>query len=356
MTSQCKRSDRASSPTRRRLLAGIAGSALIAPSFRSLAATALEQPKFEAIAIRDPQIGAQVAVAETYGLWRDEGLDVTIRWLQTAADTMPLMASNSEPIAFTNSFAQVVLGSRKLPVKTISKLADISGTQGFALSPGVHLSNPKELEGKRLAYTQGTPQILLIGKLAKLYGFNMDKVHFVNMNQSEGVVAASKGDVDGLIGWQPNLYRVVKMGGTLYSTLNTLYVTGKAEPMPTQYPLSVYSSLIVQQDWIDTKPNTLKALLRVLIKANVMLNNDRAKAFEAVHKVMRIDADALEVMMTANQYGLGISPDLAVGHQTLTDWALSNGRITGASSPEEVFSTQIAAAVDPKLVTWHPKK
>jgi NitT/TauT family transport system substrate-binding protein len=355
MNMTSRQNGRLSSPSRRRLMAGLASSVLLGTSFRSSAAASVEQPKFEAIAIRDPQIGAQVAIADTYGLWREEGLDVSIRWLQTAADTMPLMASNSEPLAFTNSFAQVVLGSRHLPVKTISKLADISGTQGFALSPGVRLSHPRELEGKRLAYTQGTPQVLLIGKLAKLYGFDMTKIHLVNMNQSEGVVAASKGDVDGLIGWEPNLYRVVKMGGTLYCTMNTQYVAGKAEPMPAQYPLSVFSSLVAQQEWIDTKPNTLKALLRVLLKADAMLKDDRPRAFEAVHKVMRIDPDALQVMMKANIYGLGISPDLALGHQTLTEWALSEKKISAPSTPEQVFSTKILTAVDPSLVTWKPK-
>jgi NitT/TauT family transport system substrate-binding protein len=340
---------------RRRFLKGVAGTALLAASARTPAATGLEQPKFEALAVRDPQIATQVAIAETYDLWKEEGLDVTIRWLQTAADTMPLLASNAQPMAFTNSFAQVVLGSQHIPVKTITELADISGTQGFVLSPGVKLSSPKDLEGKRLAFTQGTPQVLLIGKLAKLYDFDMSKIQLINMNQSEGVVAASKGDVDGLIGWEPNLNRVVEMGGTLYSTLSTLYVTGKPEPMPTVYPLSVHSILAVQQEWIDTKPNTLQALLRALIRANSMLHEDRDRAFEAVQKLMRIDADSLKVMMAANRYGLGISPSLASDHEALTAWARTEGRIAASATPEDVLSTKIAEAVDPKLVTWHPK-
>ena len=59
------------------------------------------------------------------------------------------------------------------------------------------LTSPKELEGKKLAYTNGNPQVLILAKMAKLYGFDFSKVTLVNMQPSEGVVAATKGDVVG---------------------------------------------------------------------------------------------------------------------------------------------------------------
>src|SRR5258707_3146665 len=87
-----------------------------------------------------------------------------------------------------------------------------------SLSPKTKVGSPKDLEGKKLAHTQGNSQVLILAKLARQYGFDANKVTLVNMQPSEGVVAASKGDVDGLLGWQPNLFRLVKQGGTLYTT------------------------------------------------------------------------------------------------------------------------------------------
>src|SRR5207245_35720 len=83
---------------------------------------------------------------------------------------------------------------------------------------------------KKLAFTQGNSQVLILAKLAKIYGFDASKVTLVNMQPSEGVVAASKGDVQGLLGWQPNLFRLVKMGGTMYVTGATSFIGGKPEP------------------------------------------------------------------------------------------------------------------------------
>ena len=189
---------------------GAAAGMLAAPAAR--AAGALETRSVEIAGVRDPQLGAQMAIASQYGYFKDAGLDVTIHWNQSAADTLTTMASGIN-VGVGGIFTQVVFSGQNLPIRTISALADIAETQGFALGPNVKLASPKELEGKKLAYTQGNSQILLIAKLADMYKFDMAKITLVNMNQSEGIVAASKGDVVGLLGWQPNLYRLIAMGG-----------------------------------------------------------------------------------------------------------------------------------------------
>jgi ABC-type nitrate/sulfonate/bicarbonate transport system substrate-binding protein len=178
------------------------------------AADAIEQKDVDIAVVRDPQLGAQMAIANYYGYFKDEGLNVTIHWNQSGADIITVMAGGSAPLAAGSMFGQVLFVNQGLPIRTIAALADISEAQGFVLSPGVKLSSPKELEGKKLAFTQGSPSPLLLAKLAKLFGFDMAKVQLVNMNQPEGIIAASKGEVDGLLGWQPNLYRLIKLGGT----------------------------------------------------------------------------------------------------------------------------------------------
>src|SRR4051794_8176517 len=64
---------------------------------RASAADAIEQPSFEIAGVRDPQLGAQLAIAEHYGYFKDEGLNVTTHWNQSAADTLTVMAGGSQP-------------------------------------------------------------------------------------------------------------------------------------------------------------------------------------------------------------------------------------------------------------------
>ncbi len=337
-------------PKRRDVLLG-AGAAMLAAS-GARAAGAPETRAVEIAGVRDPQLGAQLAIAQQFGYFKDAGLDVTIHWNQSAADTLTTMASGIN-VGVGGIFTQVVFSGQKLPIRTITALADIAETQGFALAPNVKLSSPKELEGKKLAYTQGNSQILLIANLAKMYEIDLAKVTLVNMNQSEGIVAASKGDVAGLLGWQPNLYRLISMGGTMYATGTQLFVTGKEQILPFDDRLQYnHSVLLASQDWIDTKPNTLAALMGAIKRATDLLMTDKPKALAAMQPVLKIDMDALKVMAEANKYTIGISPSLARSLTFQSDWALSVKRIAEPVTPAVSFAPGILNAMDPSLVTW----
>lgn len=341
--------------TRRAAIGTLAAAGLATPMLARTAAAALETTSLEVIGVRDPQLGAQLAIASEFNLFREQGISVNIRWTQSAADTLTIMGGGSAHIGVGGSFTQVVFGGQRLPIRTISALADIAETQGFVLSPGVRLSHPRELEGKRIAFTQGNSQVVLLAKLASMFGFDATKVQLVNMNQSEGIVAASRGDVQGLMGWQPNLYRLVAMGGTLYCTGATLYVSGQAEPRPADDLLLFnHSTLMASQEWIDTKPNALAALLKALVAANTILASDRPRAMTALQRVLRVDGPALEVMVNANKYALGISPALIASHRFQSEWAMSIGRVPAPPPAENCFTTRIAELVDPGLATWHP--
>jgi NitT/TauT family transport system substrate-binding protein len=319
---------------------------------------AVEQSTFDLPAVRDPQMSAQIAIADHFGYFKDEGLNVSVRWQQSGGDIITLMASGQQGVAGGSAFGQVVLGGQKLPVRTIAPLANIAGTQGFVLSPKTRLASPKDLEGKKLAHTQGNSQVLILAKLAKQYGFDASKVTLVNMQPSEGIVAASRGDVDGFLGWQPNLFRLVQQGGKLYTTATVSYITGKPEPLTgDKQLLHAYSSLLASDEWIKEKPRTLKALLRALKRADDLLASDRPKALDALAKSLRIeDREALKVMTDANRYTMAFDESAAEAIRSTSDWALGIKRIPGPVSPGDVFSTGLMSEVDPKLVTWKPKR
>jgi len=76
----------------------------------------VEQATFDLPAVRDPQLGAQIAIADHFGYFKDEGLTVTVKWQQSGGDIITLMASGQQGVAGGGSFAQIVLGGQKLPV------------------------------------------------------------------------------------------------------------------------------------------------------------------------------------------------------------------------------------------------
>jgi NitT/TauT family transport system substrate-binding protein len=322
----------------------------------ALAQGRIEQATLELISPRDPQVGAQVAIADALGYFKDEGLTVTVRWVPTTGDVITLMAGGTQHLGTGISFSQVVFGGQKLPIKTIAPLADVAGAIGMVLSPGVKISHPRELEGKKLAFTQGTSQILILAKMAKVYDFDIKKVQLINMNPPEGVVAASRGDVDGILSFQPFLYRLVQMGGTQYITGAMSFIG----PKPVKFAATDkfqynYAVLHASQTWINEKPNTLKAVLRALRKATDLLVKDRAKAIAILEKGLRLDNAAITAMVEANDYGMTINEEVATSMRYQSDWMLSIKRIPSPVTPQEVIHAQLLREVDPKLVTWDGK-
>src|SRR5260370_35981123 len=146
----------------------------------------LEQTDVGIVATRDTQVGVQLAIADALGYFKDEGLQVSPKWVQSGDDVVQLLGAGAVPMGCASTFGATLLAAQRIPIHAVQGVADMAGTQGFVLGPNVKLGSPKELEGKKLAYTNGNPQILILAKLAKTYGFDMCKVTLVNMLPSEG--------------------------------------------------------------------------------------------------------------------------------------------------------------------------
>ena len=75
---------------------GVAGSAARAQEKR--AEEKLEQTTVDIVATRDTQIGAQLAIADALGYFKDEGLRVTPKWVQSGDDVVQLLGSGAVPV------------------------------------------------------------------------------------------------------------------------------------------------------------------------------------------------------------------------------------------------------------------
>ena len=348
------------SPTRRsataRLLYGLfVVCALVCVSLP--AAKAQEKPEqtdIEIIATRDTQTSAQLAIADSMGYLKDEGLNVTIHWVQSGGDVIQLLGSGTQYLSGGSTFVAVILAAQHVPVKIVASLADMAGTQGLALGPGVKLASPRDLEGKKLAYTEGNPQTIILAKLAANSGMDLSKVALLNMQPADGIVAASRGDVAGLLSFQPNLFRLVSMGGSMYATGNASWVSGSRQPLSFDNAFLHLNSILLASDtWIAQKPNTLKALLRAYARATDLLVNDRPKAIEQMLKRIPVDQPAMEAMLSQNTYRLGLDDSVTTSIDDLSKWALGMKRITQMVDPASMIAPDILRSLDPKLVTWH---
>jgi NitT/TauT family transport system substrate-binding protein len=313
----------------------------------------LEQTDVAIVATRDTQVGVQLAIADALGYFKDEGLQVSPKWVQSGDDVVQLLGAGATPMGCASTFGATLLAAQHIPIHAVQGLADMAGTQGFVLAPKVQLASPKELEGKKLAYTNGNPQILILAKLAKRYGFDMSKVSLVNMLPSEGVVAAEKGDVAGFLSFQPFLYRLTALGGSMYVTGRQSWISGQQQDLAgSERFLFLNAILMVQDSWIKDKPNTVKAVMRAFDRATKFLASDRPQAVEIIQRGIKIDPAAISAIMNVNVYNSAITPEIASSISDLSEWALSIKRIPAAVKPTDIIDPTLLASQNPSLVMW----
>ena len=116
--------------------------------------------------------------------------------------------------------------------------------------------------------------------------------------------------------------------------------------------LHVHSALLASQEWIDTKPNTLKAVLRGLKAATNVINHERPRAIAVMQKLLHLDEVAVTKIMAENSYSLAIDDGLARSIAFQSDWAVDIKRIPAPVTAKQVIDPTLLHAVDPSLVSW----
>src|SRR5581483_9364780 len=105
-----------------------------------------EVTQIEIWAVRDPQEAAQIALASELGYFKDEGVDVTIKWIVSGTDMQSLAASGQVKAYGESAVVAALLKDKGVDMHYVMRTADISGNQCFIIGPNTQLSSPKDLE------------------------------------------------------------------------------------------------------------------------------------------------------------------------------------------------------------------
>jgi ABC-type nitrate/sulfonate/bicarbonate transport system substrate-binding protein len=334
----------------RRTALGMIGGTLLASATRSFGA--VENSKLDLGGNRDPQLGAQIAVAMLKGYFKAEGLDVTVRWTDTSGDLLPLMAGGTINLAGLSTGNLASLMTRGVPVKAIAALCDYSGTQGLVLRPGLKLTSPKDLAGRKFAAPLTSPHEMALGKLATEYGFDESSIKLVRMQPSEGIVACARGDVDGVLTYQPHLSRIVGMGGTLYFTGHSTYFNGPEVVLaPKDRLLNVRSLLVGNTQWMAANPNTTEAVLRALLRGNAFIEEHPAEAQAVLADFFKTSIEVMKESLQANTYGMAIDDGLIDSFAFTSGWLQKIGQLKQPMDPAASLDPSWLRKINPALVT-----
>ncbi|SKA34222.1 ABC transporter substrate-binding protein [Consotaella salsifontis] len=308
-----------------------------------------EIAELELISVRDPQHSAQIAIAQEMGYFADEGLDITLNYTVNGPD-LPSLAASGRVQVLASAMEQVAsLREKGLDFKWIMKLSDISNTQGVVIGNNAGIDKPADLAGKRVGMYAGAAVELAVLNMCKAYGIDFDSLKFVNIEPPEQALALMRGDIDVMACWEPYVSNAAKMGGRLYFTGSKSYIDNPDDPKPVNW-LYLSTGLTTTGEFLDKAPNTLRAMMRALFKANEMLATDVDAAVAPISKNLGIPSEGLADILRMNDYSPVVDQRLMDGYPVYQDWAISRGYLTTGAPLSELLDLSLLKDMKPDAV------
>lgn len=308
--------------------------------------------KFEIWGVKDPNISAQLALADRLDLFkREETLEVSCKIDIESGTTMAEEVFNAKekPFAFAQTpITTILLHERGFSTKLVAPLADIAATQQVVIRESSGISLPKDLSGKRVGMAPGAAIYLAMKNMAKDCNLDLNTVRFVDLLPRDQLEAFKAGEIDVIASWEPWTTKARALGGEFY-------FSGKESEIPGIEGninwLTNQSCLIVPDEYLKNYRDLVVAILNVLRKATDLINKHRSTVIEPLSSFFGISRDDLIVTMQKNKYSMSIDPLFKIGILEARDYLYESKKISKKFPENLLYDTSFLQQVDRSLVS-----
>lgn len=264
----------------------------------------------------DPS-SASIFVAHDKGFFTREGLDLTLLMHQTGKAAL---ASTLQGKADFATIADTVLMFAALDNQPISAIATISDSNShhkvIALrSRGI--AEARDLTGKRIGVTSGTSGDFFLYSFLLFKDIPVNRVRIVNLSPDDMHDALVSRKVDAVAAWYPTVdYLRNRLGADAIIFGDEAY--------------SMTWNIVAEREYLSKNPETVKKILRALLKAQVYLFEHPEEAIKITARHSRIDPGQLKSQWKNYEFNIRLGEGLLVNLEDQARWALRNsrGRIT----------------------------
>jgi NitT/TauT family transport system substrate-binding protein len=268
-----------------------------------------------ALAVADD---APLYLAIKDGFFKQAGLTVTAVPVAQSTEAIPDMLRGSVDVIAGANYVSFFQAEAK-GVVSFKVLADAThctaGTFEVMALPGSGITTPASLAGKTVATNlTGNVQTLTLGAVLKADGTNPSSVHYVVVPFPDMVAALKAHRVDAISTIEPYITASQQQ-------LGAVPVVSQCTGPAASFPMSGYFSTA---SWAQQNPNTAKAFIRALDKAQALADSDPSAVRAILPTYTQITsktADALKL----NTYPAALS---AAPLQQVSSLMLSGGLLS----------------------------
>ena len=248
---------------------------------------------------------AGLYIAEDEGLFRAEGLNVTIDSIVSSADATKGQNDGTYDITAGNSVSYIqdqVTGQSNLEIIAEGSLMQ-PGTQALYTLPGSPVKNVTDLKGKRIGVNaRNNIGTLLISSVLEEYGMSPREVHFVPVNFPQMGEELKRHLID--VAWLPEPF-----GSADEESMGLQELCDLDQGATANFPVGWY---VVTKAWAKKYPRTMAAFLTALREGQQIADTRRDAVEQAMEKlpVPYTVPSTIAAVMSLETYPLSTAPDI----------------------------------------------
>lgn len=320
--------------------------ALLGASYAWLGRTGPRQPAgpIEPVTLATNTVypgSALIFVAQTKGYFAGEGLGVTIQPHTAGKFALDAALGGQANLATVADLPIMFAAMSGRPVAIVATISVAAKDQGIIGRKDKGVSAPADLKGKRIGVTLGTSGHFFLDGFLVRQKLSASDVKPQNLKPEEFSDAVVKGEVDAVATWEPYL-------GALRTQLGDKGAIFYGETIYDQA-----FNIAGTRDYVDSHPETIKKLLRALVRAERFAADEPEATRKMVAEAIKVDPARLGELWPGYRLNVTLDQSLLLALEDETRWAIKNKLTDGRDIPNYMNHVYLdgLVAVRPKSVT-----
>lgn len=275
-------------------------------------------------------------VAEEKGLWKKNGLDISIAHFDNGAVALDALATGNGDIGSATNMSMMQRVARGAKMYATSSMA--ASGKLYSIISGNALAKPQDLIGKKLGLAKDGILEFLYMQFATNNSIGLDQIELVNISPPEAVAALSRGDVDAVMFWEPWPTKVLELVPDTH-TLRQL----------SDDNIFVTNWLFMGEALMADKARA-EATLQTLIESSEFIKANKDEVIEIGARRLKTDPDNARFQYDNLEYTMEFPKERYQKDFTaLADFNLSKGLLKTVPEMSAVARPEIILAVAPNL-------
>jgi NitT/TauT family transport system substrate-binding protein len=284
---------------------------------------------------------APIYIALAKGFFEDEGLKVTVKAQSSGKVALDTVLDGNADVATVAELPVTLAVLKGQPVAVLVTLATGEGDYGVVARNDKGVTGPSDLKGKRVAVPFGTSADFFLDALLVRHKLSRADVRVINRKPDEMADTLEKGDAEAASTWEPHISTASKRLGGSAIVINSR---------------GIYDStfnLAATRDFAVKRGDTVKKLLRALLRAEQFYANDRPTAERIVAVALKSAPAETQQLLSKHRFSLSLDQSLLVMMEDEARWAIGSKLVEAKATPNFLNNVYIDGlqAVKPRAVT-----